>query len=117
MDFTPHLLPVDRGILTTAYLKTKTGDIKKLRSAYESAYKGEPFIHLLEEGKYPNIKNVRGTNDCHIGFAYNKRTGMLIVVTAIDNLVKGAAGQAVQNMNIMLGLDEKTGLENPAIFP
>lgn len=117
VDFTPHLLPLDRGILTTIYVKTKTQDYKKLRALYERTYKDEPFVHLLREGQYPNIKHVRGTNNCLIGLAYNKRTGMLIIVTVIDNLVKGASGQAVQNFNIMLGFDEKTALEGMATLP
>jgi len=117
VDFTPHLLPLDRGILTTIYVKTKTSDIKKIRRAYENSYKEERFVRLLAEGISPNIKNVRGTNHCHVGLAYNKRTERLIIVTAIDNLVKGASGQAVQNLNIALGIDEAVGLDNPAVFP
>ena len=74
-------------------------------------------MRILEYGRYPNIKNVRGTNFCEIGMKINERTNTLIIITAIDNLVKGASGQAVQNMNIILGIDEKTGLDPVALFP
>jgi N-acetyl-gamma-glutamyl-phosphate reductase len=118
VNFTPHLLPVDRGILTTIYApirKRKTvGEIVKI---YNGIYKKEPFIRVLEYGMYPNIKNIRGTNICEIGLKLNERTNTLIVVTAIDNLVKGASGQAVHNMNIMMGFDEKTALDTIAVFP
>jgi len=118
VNFTPHLLPVDRGILTTIYAPMKkrrrVGEIVKI---YEGIYKKEPFIRVLEYGMYPNIKNVCGTNICEVGLKLNERTNTLIVVTAIDNLVKGASGQAVQNMNIMLGIDEKTALDTLALFP
>ena len=118
VNFTPHLLPVDRGILTTIYApmgKKKTaGEVVKI---YNETYKKEPFVRILEYGIYPNIKNIRGTNICEIGLKLNERTNTLIVVTAIDNLVKGALGQAVQNMNIMMGINEKTALDTIALFP
>ncbi len=118
VNFTPHLLPVDRGILTTIYgrleKKVSVSDVIKI---YHDAYKKEPFVRLLEYGRYPNIKNVRGTNFCEIGLKLNERTNTLIMISAIDNLVKGASGQAVHNMNIMMGFDEKTGLETLALFP
>lgn len=118
VNFTPHLLPVDRGILTTIYApmgKRKTaGEIVKI---YNETYKKEPFVRILEYGIYPNIKNIRGTNICEIGLKLNERTNTLIVVTAIDNLVKGASGQAVQNMNIMIGINEKTALDTIAVYP
>jgi N-acetyl-gamma-glutamyl-phosphate reductase len=118
VNFTPHLLPVDRGILTTIYArlgkKITGGEIEK---AYHAAYRQEPFIRILPYGTYPNIKNVRGTNYCDIGLKLNERTNTLVVVTAIDNLVKGASGQAVQDMNIMLGLDETLALDALAVYP
>ncbi|MFZ2199055.1 MAG: Asd/ArgC dimerization domain-containing protein, partial [Thermodesulfovibrionales bacterium] len=77
----------------------------------------EPFICVLDEGIFPNIKNVRGTNFCHIGVKVVPRTNTLIIVSAIDNVVKGASGQAVHNMNIMMGFDETTALESLALFP
>lgn len=116
VDFTPHLLPVDRGILSTMYVKPKK-EIKNLHEIYKKTYEKEPFIYIHDEGKFPNLKNVRGTNMCEIGLKYNKRTGFIIVVSAIDNLVKGASGQAVHNMNIMLGIEETTALETLSIHP
>ena len=118
VNFTPHLLPVDRGILTTIYakLKKKT-DTKTMLSLYNKTYAKEPFVRVLPEGLLPNIKNVRGTNTCEIGVKVNDRTNTLIIVSAIDNLVKGAAGQAVQNMNLMMGFGETAGLGQLALYP
>lgn len=122
VNFTPHLLPIDRGILTTIYAPISTTGTKKMTQekvleVYKQAYKDEPFVRVLEPGVYPNIKNVRGTNFCHIGLKLVERTNTLIIVSAIDNLVKGASGQAVHNMNLMLGFDETEGLRNLALFP
>ncbi len=118
VNFIPHLLPVDRGILTTIYaLMGKKKTAEEIVKMYNETYKEEPFVMVLEYGMYPNIKNVRGTNICEVGLKLNERTNTLIVVTAIDNLVKGASGQAVQNMNIMMGIDEKTALDTIAFFP
>ena len=109
IQFTPHLLPVDRGILTTIYIrpKEKMNEIK-LKELYKTFYAKAPFVRLRKQE--PAIKDVRGTNYCDLFVTYDKRTNMVIVISVIDNLIKGAAGQAVQNMNIMLGLDETTGL-------
>lgn len=118
ISFTPHLLPVNRGILSTIYLKTaKKLTTESAISVYEKAYRGEPFVRVLEADNLPNINAVRGTNRCDIGLKFDPRTGTLIVITAIDNLVKGAAGQAVQNMNIMMGFPEDTALSTLAAFP
>jgi N-acetyl-gamma-glutamyl-phosphate reductase len=118
VNFTPHLLPADRGILTTIYAKmTKKADTASVLNIYRKKYAGEPFVKVHDEGVFPNIKNVRGTNVCEIGLKVNPRTNTLIVVSAIDNLVKGAAGQAVHNMNIMLGFPEQEGLDRIALFP
>jgi N-acetyl-gamma-glutamyl-phosphate reductase len=118
INFTPHLAPYDRGILTTIYAKlNKKIETKEILNIYKSLYSKEPFVRLLAEGKFPNVKNVRGTNLCDIGLTVNKRTSTLIIVTAIDNLMKGASGQAVHNMNIMMGFDEKTALQTIALFP
>lgn len=118
VDFTPHLVPIDRGILSTIYLKTgKRLNLKDLHSIYRETYAREPFVRVLGPGRHPDVKNVRGTNFCDIGLFKNPRIGSVIVVTAIDNLVKGASGQAVQNMNLMAGLDETTALKNTAIYP
>ncbi|MEW6585570.1 MAG: N-acetyl-gamma-glutamyl-phosphate reductase [Nitrospirota bacterium] len=118
VNFTPHLLPVDRGILTTLYVPLmKKISADGIYELYLRTYDREPFVRVMDLGKYPNIKNVRGTNFCDIGLKLNERTNTLIVITAIDNLVKGASGQAVQNMNIMLGVDEKTALDIVALYP
>jgi N-acetyl-gamma-glutamyl-phosphate reductase len=118
VTFTPHLVPLDRGLLTTIYARlVRNREAKTVHEAYRSAYRKEPFTRVLDLGKFPNVKQVRGTNRCEMGIAVNKRTGTLIVVTAIDNLVKGASGQAVHNMNIMMGLDETTALNAPVLYP
>lgn len=118
INFTPHLLPVDRGILTTIYARLEKGiNAGAVEKIYRDAYKREPFVRVLPYGLYPNIKNVRGTNYCDIGLKLNERTNTLIVITVIDNLVKGASGQSVQNMNIMLGIDETVALDTLAVFP
>jgi N-acetyl-gamma-glutamyl-phosphate reductase len=118
VNFTPHLAPFNRGILSTIYARlTKSAVTEKVMDIYKKAYAKEPFTRVLDEGRFPNVKNVRGTNLCEIGLTVNMRTGTLIVVTAIDNLVKGASGQAVHNMNIMMGFDEKTALDTVALFP
>jgi len=118
VNFTPHLVPMDRGIISTIYAKLrKNVDTAKVISIYKEKYLAEPFIRILEEGIFPNAKNVRGSNFCEIGIKVVSRTNTLIIVSAIDNLVKGAAGQAVHNMNIMMGFEETTALTSPALFP
>jgi N-acetyl-gamma-glutamyl-phosphate reductase len=116
--FAPHLVPMNRGILSTIYVELKKppeeGELKKL---YEQFYRGEPFIRLLAPGQFPQAKDVRGSNDCAIGYRYDARTDRLVVVTVLDNLVKGAAGQAVQNMNVMCGWPEDEGLRELALVP
>lgn len=118
VSFTPHLLPVNRGILSTCYaslLSLKTpGELDDL---YREFYDGEPFVRILAGGKLPNISQVRGSNYCDIGLSVDPRTGRVIIVAVIDNLVKGAAGQAVQNMNLLFARPETTGLLSPAQFP
>jgi N-acetyl-gamma-glutamyl-phosphate reductase len=118
ISFTPHLLPVNRGILSTCYASLATGrSLPELMDYYRQAYAGEPFVRLLPEGRLPNINQVRGSNFCDIGLAVDPRTRRVIAVAAIDNLVKGAAGQALQNMNLMLGLEESCGLRGAPLFP
>ncbi len=118
INFTPHLIPMNRGVLCTIYAALNQNvTTKQLIDHYKSYYRGEPFVRILPAGTYPNTKNVRGTNACDIGLKVDARTGRVIVLSAIDNLVKGASGQAIQNMNLMLGLDEKTGLSLPAMTP
>ena len=111
LTFVPHLLPVNRGILATCYAKLKNGaTMEAIRAAYDARYGGEYFIRLLPEGRAADIRNVWYSNFCDISLHIDERTGTLIAVSAIDNMVKGAAGQAIQNMNLMFGLDERTGL-------
>ncbi len=118
VSFTPHLIPINRGILTTIYAGfSKQQDSEQLHALYEKFYRGEPFVRILPLGQYPNVRNVRGSNFCDIGVYADARTGRAVVVAAIDNLVKGASGQAVQNMNIMTGLDETEGLKFAGLFP
>jgi N-acetyl-gamma-glutamyl-phosphate reductase len=118
INFTPHLIPMSRGILNTCYAKMKSGVTKEaVDDAFNSDYANEYFVRLLGRGGHPATKNTRGSNFCDIGWHVDERTERVIVVSAIDNLVKGAAGQAVQNMNIMFGLDEKTGLLHPPLYP
>jgi N-acetyl-gamma-glutamyl-phosphate reductase len=116
--FAPHLLPINRGILSTMYVELKKipaeNDLERL---YKQFYRDEPFIRVLSPGTFPQTKDVRGANDCAIGFRFDARTERLVVITAIDNLVKGAAGQAVQNMNLMYGWPETEGLRQTALVP
>ena len=116
VTFVPHLVPVSRGILTTMYIKlNKPADKNKIWQKYQEAYKNEPFVQLLPEGENPQVKLVRGTNNCQISVTVKE--DLVIVITAIDNLIKGASGQAVQNMNLMYGWDETEGLRTIPVFP
>ena len=109
--FTPHLLPVDRGILETIYIRTqRITQAVNLLAIFEEAYEQEPFVRLYAPGKLPDLRAVQRTNFCDIGFAFDADSQRAIIVAALDNLVKGAAGQAVQNMNLMLGYDETEAL-------
>ena len=116
--FVPHLVPMSRGILSTMYVELKgAGGDEKLSKLYRDFYQREPFIRVLPAGIFPQTKEVRGSNSCAIGFRYDPRVGRLVIITAIDNLVKGAAGQAVQNMNLMYGWPEVEGLRGTALVP
>jgi len=118
ISFTPHLLPINRGILSTIYATLKKDvTTASLLELYRGFYRGEKFVRVYKEGAYPNVSSVRGSNFCDIGMSVEKRTNRVIIITAIDNLVKGASGQAVQNMNIMCGLDENRGLDIIALYP
>lgn len=118
VTFTPHLIPMDRGILSTIYVTLKgEHNVKNLRHILMKAYTDEPFVQILPEGIAPSTHQVRGTNNCTIGVFQSAVAGQAIIVSAIDNLVKGASGQAVQNMNLMFGLPETTGLQSLAMFP
>ncbi len=116
--FTPHLVPMNRGILVTAYADLKDGVTDEMiRAAYEKHYANEYFIRLLDKDVCPETRWVEGSNFVDINYKIEPRTGRVIIMGAIDNLVKGAAGQAVQNMNIMFGFDEKEGLMGAPMFP
>jgi len=111
LTFVPHLVPMTRGMLTNIYAGLATGVKEEdVAACIEKFYAGRPFVRLCRGGALPDTLRVRGTNYCDIGFKIDRRARRLVLISAIDNLVKGAAGQAVQNMNIMLGLDETTGL-------
>ncbi|MEG1426639.1 MAG: Asd/ArgC dimerization domain-containing protein, partial [Oscillospiraceae bacterium] len=111
LTFVPHLLPVNRGILATCYARLKP-DVteEQLWEAYHRAYDGEFFVRLLPKGKSADIHNIKYTNFCDVSIFVDLRTRTFIAISAIDNMVKGAAGQAIQNMNLALGIDETTGL-------
>jgi len=112
ITFVPHLLPLTRGMLSTIYVQASEDTAEEdIRAAYEQYYKAEPFVRIFNKGGFPQISYVRGTNCCDIGFHFVEKSKQIIIVSAIDNLLKGAAGQAVQNMNILFGIDEKQGLE------
>lgn len=112
ITFTPHIVPIERGMLSTIYINLKkTVSSAQILGLYQDFYRAEPFVRVLPEGKIPEIRNVVNTNFCDIGLKVDERTNRLIIISAIDNLMKGASGQAVQNMNIMLALDEKESLD------
>lgn len=120
VTFVPHLTPMNRGILATIYAKLRIPNselrINDLIQIYKEFYKNEPFVRIYED-KLPNTKFVAGTNYCDIAVQINEVTGKVIVLSAIDNLIKGAAGQAVQNMNLICGFEESTGLKQIALYP
>lgn len=115
--FTPHLVPMNRGILSTIYVRSAKQSADDLHAILAKAYAGEPFVHVLPAGELPHTRHVRGSNMTFIGVAKDRIAGRMIVGSALDNLVKGASGQAVQNMNLMLGFPETMGLEQVALFP
>lgn len=118
VSFTPHLVPMNRGILSTAYARlTKLADIKTLRDLYANFYKGERFVRVSSGDQPANPRHVRGSNYCDLSVHLDSRTGWVVTVAALDNLVKGAAGQALQALNLMLGFPEDMGLQSPGIYP
>jgi N-acetyl-gamma-glutamyl-phosphate reductase len=118
VSFTPHLIPMNRGILTTIYTAAqKQADTAQAHALYQKFYKDETFVRLLPSGRFPDVRNQRGSNFCDIGIYVDPRTGRIVIVTAIDNLVKGAAGQAIQNMNLVAGFSETEGLKWAGMFP
>ena len=118
LNFTPHLVPMNRGILVTAYATLKQGVTEEeVRNAYEKYYAGEKFVRVLQPGVCPQTKWVEGSNYVDVNVKVDPRTNRVVMMGALDNLVKGAAGQAVQNMNLMFGLDEAMGLMQVPMFP
>ncbi|QPJ61879.1 MAG: N-acetyl-gamma-glutamyl-phosphate reductase [Candidatus Nitronauta litoralis] len=116
--FSPHLMPMTRGILSTLYISTnRKVSVDEVREHFQKFYEGEPFIRILPPGKYPSTQGVARSNFCDIGFAVDERTNRLIIATAIDNLMKGASSQAVQNCNLMFHIPETRGLEAAPGFP
>jgi N-acetyl-gamma-glutamyl-phosphate reductase len=114
IQFTPHLLPMNRGILATTYVK---GDAGVVHETLATAYKDEPFLKVLPFGALPSTRDIAGSNFCHIGVVGDRVPGKAVVVAVLDNLTKGSSGQAIQNANLMLGLDETAGLMLAPIFP
>ncbi|MCG8010337.1 MAG: N-acetyl-gamma-glutamyl-phosphate reductase, partial [Candidatus Thiodiazotropha weberae] len=114
--FVPHLIPMIRGIEATLYARLKVADTD-LQALYESRYAEEPFVDVLQAGSHPETRSVRGSNHCRIAIHRPLGGEMVVVSSVIDNLVKGAAGQAIQNMNLMFGLAENCGLEQVALLP
>jgi len=118
VTFVPHLVPMIRGIEATLYAElSEPADFDRLQALYEDRYKTEPFVDVMPFGSHPETRSVRGGNQCRMALHRQEQSHVVIVSSVIDNLVKGAAGQAVQNMNIMFGLDETQGLKAPALLP
>ena len=120
LTFVPHLTPMIRGILATLYGQVKAGvavDQAQLQTLYETRYADEPFVEVLPPGELPATRDVKGSNRCSLAVSFSPDTETVIVLAAEDNLVKGASGQAVQNMNIMFGFEETKGLEVVALLP
>jgi N-acetyl-gamma-glutamyl-phosphate reductase len=117
VSFTPHLVPMNRGLLSTIYVRGLKASAQDLHALLLKSYASEPFVHVLPFGALPQTRHVRGSNMTFIGVAADRIPGRAIIGSALDNLTKGASGQAVQNMNLMLGFPETTGLEQVALFP
>jgi N-acetyl-gamma-glutamyl-phosphate reductase len=117
VSFTPHLVPMNRGILSTIYVRGLKDSAEDLHAILSKSYAHEPFVHMLPFGDMPHTRHVRGSNFTFIGLTKDRIEGRAIICSALDNLTKGASGQAVQNMNLMLGFPETTGLEQVGLFP
>ncbi|WP_449539450.1 N-acetyl-gamma-glutamyl-phosphate reductase [Ferdinandcohnia sp. Marseille-Q9671] len=119
VTFSTHLVPMTRGIMSTMYINSLTDSfsLDSLHELYTESYKDSQFVRIRKKGTFPSTKEVYGTNFCDIGLAYDERTNRITVVSVIDNLVKGAAGQAIQNANIIFGWEENTGLQSVPLFP
>jgi len=119
ISFTPHVIPITRGILSTVYggIIGAGFTTDEFIQVYREFYNDSPFVQIMDEGEYPTIKSAVGSNFCRIAVKVDDRTNRIVVISAIDNLIKGMAGQAVQNMNLMYGLDERTGIVLPGMYP
>jgi len=118
VNFTPHLIPMNRGILESIYVKTNGASVAELRETLSETYREEPFVHVLQkDGEIPQTRHVRGSNHCVMNVFADRVPGRAMIISVIDNVVKGASGQAIQNMNVMLGFDETMGLEGQPFFP
>jgi len=118
VNFTPHLVPMNRGILSTIYVRMANGaSAADLRQTLVARYRDEPFVRVVPQGAAPATRHVRGSNHCLIGVFEDRLPGRAILISVIDNLVKGAAGQAVQNFNVAFALPETAGLEQEPLFP
>ncbi len=118
LSFTPHLIPISRGILSTIYCSLKEPvPLQQVRRLYEEDYQGEPFVRIVPDGELPRVKAVAGSNFCDLAFAIDRYSGHLIILSSLDNLTKGAAGNAVQCLNLMMGWEETTGLMEPGLMP
>ncbi len=118
VHFTPQVVPMNRGILSNVYVRPKTGvKADDIRKCLAEAYKDEPFVFVMEEGQYPSTRHVQGTNANLITVSKGRTENIVVITSVIDNLVKGASGQAVQNMNIMFGFDETLGLKQLSVYP
>ena len=120
LTFVPHLVPMSRGIFATLYAtlrKKENTTEESLQKLYRDSYANEPFVEILPKGETPATRNVRGSNNCHISVTYVASTNLILVLSVIDNLVKGASGQAIQNMNLILGIEETRGLQGIALAP
>jgi len=118
VTFTPHLIPMSRGMMATIYMRLRPRKmVADVRAALHAAYDTEPFVHVLPDGRLPSTHHVAASNHCHIAVIPGAIEGQMILLSVIDNLVKGASGQAIQNMNLMYGFDETTALTQAAVFP
>jgi len=117
LTFVPHLTPMIRGIHSTLYAHLPDADVNELQALFEERYANEPFVDVMPQGSHPATRSVKGSNTCRLALHYHADTGQLIILSVIDNLVKGASGQAIQNMNIMFGIDEQAGLRQVALMP
>ncbi|MEQ9567413.1 MAG: Asd/ArgC dimerization domain-containing protein, partial [Pseudomonadales bacterium] len=117
LTFVPHLLPINRGILSTIYVDLQDESGADYQQLFENAYAREPFVDVLPAGEQPTLRSVKGSNMCRIGVARPQGRNKLVITVAEDNLTKGASGQAIQNMNIMFGINESEGLASVALMP